>query len=472
MIKLLRVWAIVAVMFATVSVGGQAQVGSWVSGFQVVNMSATDPANITVTFYWAEGTPRAGEVAHQFVDQILPGQSKSYYLPTAPKIAGLPEGFLGSAVVTSDQEVAANLNTQLPVGTGATPADPNRVGTIGSLYTASPTLYFTQLMKNFAGWNSYVAIQNMSSEPAVVTITIYNPDGSQMDAQSEQVSPFSTVLFRQVERAELPNGFIGSAVVTGGGAPLAGACNFYNAATSASSAQLHSYRGFPMGAQVLFAPRVVKDFAGFQSGLSIQNVGNATTTIRIRYSFGEEQRTQFSPALGPGQAWAVYLGDGGPEELAGLSGSGAARIRSMADGVPIVATVNGDNRALGFGATYDAFLETEATKTCLLSQMVARYRGYSGGFQVMNAGQTEARVTATFSMLGRPDVTVSESVDSNEAWSVFAPNYVTPDFNGSVVISSDEPIVAVGNLAFLSDVDPRFGMNYGDSYILYTAINR
>ncbi len=55
---------------------------------------------------------------------------------------------------------------------------------------------------------------------------------------------------------------------------------------------------------------------------------------------------------------------------------------------------------------------------------------------------------------------------------MFAPNYVTPDFNGSVVISSDQRIVAVGNLAFLSDVDPRFGKNYGDSYILYTAINR
>ena len=85
----------------------------------------------------------------------------------------------------------------------------------------------------------------------------------------------------------------------------------------------------------------------------------------------------------------------------------------MVDGVPIVATINGDNRSLGFGATYDAFLDTDATTTCLLPQIVAKYRGYRGGFQVMNAGETEARITTTFSMLGRPDVTVSESVESN-----------------------------------------------------------
>ena len=81
-------------------------------------------------------------------------------------------------------------------------------------------------------------------------------------------------------------------------------------------------------------------------------------------------------------------------------------------------------------------------------------------------------MTATFSMLGRPDVTLSETLDINESWSVFAPDYVTQDFNGSVLITADQPVVAVGNLAFLSDVDPRFGRNFGDSYVLYTAINR
>ena len=90
----------------------------------------------------------------------------------------------------------------------------------------------------------------------------------------------------------------------------------------------------------------------------------------------------------------------------------------------------------------------------------------------MNVGSAEAMLTVTFSMQGRSDVTITDGLEVNQSLSVFAPDHVAQDFNGSVLITSDQPIVAIGNLAFRSDVDPRFGDNYGDSYILYTAINR
>ena len=470
--RLLRALGLALLIFVIVAIVAAAQGGFWASGLQIVNQSAAEIAYVTVTFYWAEGTPNAGQEAYRFSDQIPAGQAKSYYLPTAPEMAGLPEGFIGSAVVTSFQRVAVNLNTQVPTGSGAIPDNPNRVGTVSGILSPSPTLYLTQLMKDYFGWNSYVAVQNAGAKPTTITLTIYDLDGNEVDRETQQVGPFSVYVFPQSVRAQLPDEFIGSAVVDGGGANLAGMCNFYNAATSASTAQFHSYRGFSSGAQELYAPRIVKDFYGYQGGLRVQNVGTIATTVRARYYFGGEEYIQLSPLLAPGQAWTVYMGDGGPAVLAGIFGTGSARIESLTPGVPIVATVNGDNRTTGLGATYDAFPEIQATTTCLCPQIVAQYYGYSGGFQVMNTGTAEANLTVTLSMPGRLDTNIMERLDPNQSWSVFAPNHVGQDFNGSVVITSDQPIVAIGNMAFRSDVDPRYGENYGDSYILHTCVNR
>jgi len=467
--KVIRILGIALLVFGLVAMSVGAQAGSWVSGIQIVNQSENDPANITVTFYWAEGTPNAGQVAHSFSDTIPAKQSRTYYVPTAPETAGLPEGFIGSAVVSSDQPVAATLNTQVPSGSGATPDNPNRVGTASGVLSPSPTLYFTQLMKNYYGWNSYVAVQNTSSSSTTVTFTVYDANGNQVDQQVQSVSPFSTYIFRQAERAQLPDGFIGSAVVDGGGADLAGICNFYNAGTSADTAQFHSYNGFSGGSTKLYVPRIVKDFYGYQGGLRVQNVGTAATTVTVTYYFGGNQYVQTSPSLAPNQAWGPYMGDGGPAELAGVSGTGSAIIQATQ---PIVATINEDNRSVGYGVTYNAFLDTEPTTTCILPQIVAKYYGYSGGFQVMNVGTGTANLTATFSMQGRSDVTVVQTLAPNESWSVFAPNHVAQDFNGSVVVTSDQPIVAIGNMAFRSDIDPRYGENYGDSFLTYNAINK
>ncbi|MHB1357631.1 MAG: hypothetical protein ACYCZF_16805, partial [Anaerolineae bacterium] len=76
--------------------------GTWISGIQVQNVSTTEAAHITVTFYWAAGMAQAGQVAHSFTDTIPAGKAVGYYVPN---IAGVPANFVGSVVVSSDIEV-------------------------------------------------------------------------------------------------------------------------------------------------------------------------------------------------------------------------------------------------------------------------------------------------------------------------------------------------------------------------------
>mgnify|MGYP000908526012 FL=1 len=154
-------------------------------------------------------------------------------------------------------------------------------------------------------------------------------------------------------------------------------------------------------------------------------------------------------------------------ELAGVAGTGSAVIESS--GQPIVAIINEDNRVgavifnhEGRGSTYNAILDGEQTNTVFFSQATAKFYAYSSGIQVQNVGTAAATVTAVWSAPGYADVTKSVTLGPNESVSWFAPDetgYV--DFNGSVVVTADQPIVGIANSSVRADIDDRFGQNYG-----------
>jgi len=261
-------------------------------------------------------------------------------------------------------------------------------------------------------------------------------------------------------------------------------CNFYNASTDYTTAQFHSYNGFSGGATTLFVPRLVKDYYNYQSGLRVQNVHSTDSTqVTVTYYLGGATYQQTSPTLGPGQAWGPYLGIESqlPASMAGKSGSGSAIITSSG-GVPIVATVNEDNRVdpAGRGITYNAFLSGEETTTVVFPQVTSKFYGYSSGIQIQNAGSGTATLGLAYSMSGRTDVVLTGiSVAEGASWQLFTPNldgidptFNDTDFNGSVVVTADKPIVGIANLSFRSDVDPRYGVNYGDSFTTYNGFNQ
>ena len=473
--KSVRVLLVLALVITGLGIGvltAGAQGGrTWVSGIQIQNQSTTDVANITVIFYWDEA--HGGAEAHRFSDTIDAGKAKTYYVPTASQTSGLPVGFIGSAVVSSDQPVAANVNTQVPASEGTTPGLPIRIGTSSGVLEPSTDLYFPQIMKGYYGWNSYLAIQNTASSSASVTVQYYNTAGTLVATDVETVSPFSTYIFRQSDNASLPTSdFVGSAKATGT-QELAGICNFYASEATYTEAQFHSYNAFSGGQTTLNVPRVVKDYYSYQSGLSVQNVGTSATTVTVTYYFGGTAYTQTSPSIDPNAAWGVYLGTEAqlPASMAGVSGSGSAKIESA--GQPVVAIVNEDNRTLGYGVTYNAFLDGEETTTVLFPQVAAKYYGFCSGIQIQNVGTATANLTITYSMAGRSDVTKSGTAAPGESYSKFAPDEgVGDDFNGSVVVTSNQPIVGISNMSYRVDVDPRLGAKYGDSFTTYNGINK
>src|SRR3990172_7902937 len=164
--SLIGIFALLLALVPAAAAG--APPGNWVSGIACQNLSDTDPASITLYFY-QEGSSTAA-LTYPDPNPIPANGSRNYFTPSTPP--GVPEGFLGSVVVASDQPLACNVNTQT-TGTG-TSSDPYRMATSAGFADTqtAPTMYAPQVMKNLAGtWSSYIAVQNTSNADVPVTVS-------------------------------------------------------------------------------------------------------------------------------------------------------------------------------------------------------------------------------------------------------------------------------------------------------------
>ncbi len=82
----------------------------------------------------------------------------------------------------------------------------------------------------------------------------------------------------------------------------------------------------------------------------------------------------------------------------------------------------------------------------LVSSVAAQPTTYNTGFQVANQSGTDANITVTYvNQNGTVDATVTDTIPANGSKTYF-PIGASAGFNGSVVISSDQPVAAITNV--------------------------
>src|SRR4030067_1222673 len=347
-VRIFSLIAILALVFALVpGASAGAPAGNWVSGIACQNLSATEQATITLYFY-PEGSSTPA-LTYNDPTPIPPGGSRNYYTPSSPP--GVPEGFLGSVVVASDQPLACNVNTQT-TGTG-TSSDPYRMATSAGFADTqtAPTMYAPQVMKNLAGtWSSYIAVQNTSNADVPVTVSYKDRNGNALSAnETATIKAQSNKVFYQTDNTNLVNGYVGAATIAAddGVSGPAVTVNFYNSGLSSDTAQLQSYNGFGGGANKLFVPRIVRNYYGYNGGLSIQNVGGSNATVTITFNFAGNSYTYNSPSIAPGAALALYapnIAELHPVDGLNVTQRFGSAVIQGSSGDSIVAIVHADNR--------------------------------------------------------------------------------------------------------------------------------
>jgi hypothetical protein len=481
--RIISIITVLALLLALVpAAAAQGPAGDWVSGIACQNLDDVNDAAVTLSFY-AEGSAAS---SLDYDDTIPAGGSKNYY---TPNLTDLDPGFLGSVVIQSSTPLACNVNTQT-TGTGTAEA-PYRIGTSAGFSDAEAgtTMYAPQVLKNLAGWYSYISVQNTSDQDVTVEVTYKDRYGADVPAATETatIPGYSNNVFYSEENAGLVDGFLGAATIAATSpdtTKLAVTVNFYNSGADAGTSQLHSYNGFAAGAETLYIPRLVRRFYGYNGGLSIQNVGSVATTVTIDFTFAGTTYTHNSASIAPGAAFAVYATN--IPEIAAVDSLpinqrfGSAVVTVDEPGALIVAIVNEDNRGdaadndgnpvpterVGQGSSYNAIAAGTETADMFFAQIVRNAGGiFSGGFQVANVTNTAGGCTATF--VG--GVTYDFDLGALGSASVYAPNVpgLADGYNASVSIACDVDIVGISNLA----AAPGSG-RVGDSFTQGNGLNK
>jgi hypothetical protein len=433
------------------------------SGFQVQNLSATEAASISITYYPQTGT----EVTVN--DSIAAGGSVTYV--TIHSEAGTT--FNGSVVVSSNTEIAAIANTlgNFPAYAAAT----------GGFSAGSTSFALPLVMCNNSGFDTWFNVQNAGSGDASIIIT-YNPDLTQSTGITGPVTDLATIQEGRALTFNQAQGSSGSEKKCGGdlGTKFVGAASISSDQPIVATVMqingsgfnvLMGYNGFTGGAADVRAPLIMQNNSGFYTGIQVQNAGSAATNVTIAYapdvSGTGTVMASNNFSLDPGASNTIL--HGGTEKYIG-----AATITSD-NGQPLVAIVNQVlPGAVSFGTAYEAFDASAATANVSVPLIMANNSGFYTGVQVQNVGSSAVNVTITFGPNGvaggnsAAPITFSLDPGASQTY-IQAGNDGTNDwaaigrYIGSATITANGNIVAIVNEANL-------GLG-GDQFYTFDAFN-
>lgn len=456
-------------MASIASVRAAGPTGSYSSGITCVNLGAAS-ASMAVTFYSTDNGTAI--TTYSVPSAVAPKNSVYVFTPNVP---GLGASLQGSAVVSSDQQVACTAEAQRTDGTVGIPSNPARAATTEAFSSdqASNILYASQVIKTLGNassgiYDSYVSVQNIESSAVSVTLSYVNANGVAFPAANETVSipPQSAHVFYQNLNANLPTGFIGSAKITTSdpAKKVAATVMGYNDGLTTTHAQMLGYNASGTGGNKLTFPQWVRNYYGFNSGANIMNVGVSTTTVTMTFNFNGVPYARTN-TIGPLQvvalfakditqtaaidALAVNLRTGSVIFQASPGGSIIANINARNDGTCFLASCPAiPANFVGAGVALNAFVDGTATTKAIVGNFPRAVGGstINGGFTIVNA--TTNAGTCDLEYVGHPTANqLGVVLAASGNIGRFAPNVVNLP-NGSsdpVSITCTQPVFVNAN---------------------------
>ena len=382
--------------------------GPYNSAFTVQNLGSTD-ANCTFSLYGTSATPAYTSSAF-----VVSGDG-SYFVYVGNLSVG--DGQY-SAVVSCDQDVAAVANM----------TDDVRAASYSGFRAAETgtTLYAPGIYKSYYGFTTNVVVQNTTSGAIDIDLEVYAAGSSTpVETFSETSVPANTsVSFDQGDLAS--SGLYSAKIVATGEA--AAVVDIWN-----SAGQLYSYNAFGSGATVAYAPVLMSGYWGFNTALTVQNLGSSATLVTVTYS----DASTHSETVAANSSELFYT----PNEGLGAGWLGSAKVES--GGEPIVALIN-EEGALNRAASYSGFAAGSTTANAPI--VMKDYYDYSTSITCQNIGTSATDITITYSDASSTTDTAT-GVAANGSALFYQPDEtgLSAGFNGSAVITAGENIVCVVN---------------------------
>jgi hypothetical protein len=262
------------------------------STLQIQN-TTDQPANVTLHFYPLSNGTEAGNPNDPSQKFTIParGFRQRWWKDDLP---ALPDGFLGSVVVESDQNITAVASTKNENGNWETGGDGGFVSS-----EAAQTYHLPFFAKNYEGYNSNIHIQNTGSVRTFVTVQFYNADGEAYGFLGDWVPPKSCLIIAAAPLMPpdpVPDNFLGSVLIQShNDIDYPGSVNGENIVASVFSTNLDpelsfAYRGFSptVAGNDQFSPLFAKGFHDHFSTLYLHNIDLTRTAPIIARFYDAE----------------------------------------------------------------------------------------------------------------------------------------------------------------------------------------
>jgi hypothetical protein len=380
--------AIIMLMLTLAPFGVSAQSSVTSSGFQVQNLNDSQPANIVITYYNADGSVNATQN-----QQILAGAALTFFNGAGGTVAmSATAGFRGSVVISSDQPIAAITNL---IGSG--------VGeSYGGFSAGSQNVSVPLITRNNFGVSTVLTIQNTGSASTSVTVNYTPGVAGTAGTDTATIPAGASVSFDQASNTALGTRFVGSAAVVAatGGSVVA-------IVNQQGNSQLLTYNAFTGGGTSIAVPLLVANNFGGLTGLQIQNTGSASADVTVTYSANSVSTASAGQTVcGTPPAKTVTIPANSSTTLIQAGGAAAegfdaffATCRyvggaTITSAQPLVAIVN--QVAGGSASSYESFSTAAATATVKVPLAMANNFGAFTGIQVQNVGSASTTVTVTY----------------------------------------------------------------------------
>jgi len=457
--KLFRITMILAIVLAAFGMTqtASATLYTYKSTLQIYNMEG-DTANIVLVFYNQDGSQAAS------VSDTIPANDDKTYTTLA-----VPDGFDGSMVVSSDNQITAISNIR---GTlGAVISDASYVAaSVGSTSVQLPLL-----QKNNGAylWNSWFNVQNVGSAPA--TVNVAYSDGTSAPAQT--IAPGAAFRYDQSTEAHTPKVF---AAVVSSGQPLA--VTVVNEHGNGISA----YSGFagtsvyPVMPLVNYQPATNR---GWTTGVQIMNTGGSSTNVTVAFTPvpGSGTACTETQTIAAGQSKTFALTAfastvAGEDCVDGALFVGAGKVTVNSASMPLAVIVNQNRNkkvpASYFVGAYGGFDPAIASRTVIFPLIMSRNGAglISTAFNIMNAGTSSTTVTCTFT--GAPETATSPLLAPGDVWNQGQTFFfATWPYVGSAICTAsggDMKIIGVANEQATNTAAPYPNQ---DRFLVYEGTN-
>lgn len=240
----------------------------WSSRITIQNTTA-NPISGTVVFYNGDGTVR-------YTDTFSLNGNGSTTL-TQVNDTGLPDGWLGAAVVNASGNVAVIVDVMSADG---------RIETYNGFTSGATTMYLPTLLTNFGGnqWNTSFQVFNVGGATAVVTMTYYTAGGAApAKVVTANLPPYMSInRYQPSADSDLGSPWIGSVVIEST-QPVVAVGSQSSGAPGKRLASI--YNGIASGTTQAVLPTILRYFGGsnFVTGFQIMNVGSSNANVTVNY---------------------------------------------------------------------------------------------------------------------------------------------------------------------------------------------